>query len=502
MSFVGQISSSDAMVRHMGRCRRGSSASETENSDEEEMYEYDEDHHNGQTNEQNGLLRRRRPPTIIEESPTKREPRFPPPAPRRGQRLSVSSVASLTSPSPILPAHPPSPPMMVDLPLNNNVVPLEIDVPFAQKLRTFRVRFLWTVILILSFFLILAAGHFYAGALVLALTMLIYREVIALKRNAQKDERLPLFFFLRWYWFFLTIYATGYESVGSLAEAMGLRIPRSVVVGLIDYHMLISYTGAFMGFMIFIFSLRKFSLRYQFSQFAIMIMCCLLVVGQTVFQIANIYNGLIWFIISSSSVIVNDCFAYLCGVLWGRTRLIRLSPKKTVEGFLGASVVTLIWSVAISDLLSRFQVAICPQPIISFRPFSVWKQLHCDPHPVFIPHIEYSTFWGIITIKPIIIHGLVLGAFAAFFAPFGGFFASALKRALRVKDFAETIPGHGGITDRFDCQIVMGTFTYLYVRTFVFKQTPSLAGVLKTIERLPLEEKKMLYEILTQHLAQ
>lgn len=68
-------------------------------------------------------------------------------------------------------------------------------------------------------------------------------------------------------------------------------------------------------------------------------------------------------------------------------------------------------------------------------------------------------------IRPAVLHSLVLGVFAAFFAPFGGFFASALKRALRIKDFGASIPGHGGITDRFDCQILMGMFTFLYVRT-------------------------------------
>ena len=35
----------------------------------------------------------------------------------------------------------------------------------------------------------------------------------------------------------------------------------------------------------------------------------------------------------------------------------------------------------------------------------------------------------------------------------GGFFASGFKRAFELKDFGDTIPGHGGITDRFDCQV-------------------------------------------------
>jgi phosphatidate cytidylyltransferase len=38
-----------------------------------------------------------------------------------------------------------------------------------------------------------------------------------------------------------------------------------------------------------------------------------------------------------------------------------------------------------------------------------------------------------IRVCPAVFHCFILGIFAAFFAPFGGFFASGLKRALRIK---------------------------------------------------------------------
>lgn len=53
---------------------------------------------------------------------------------------------------------------------------------------------------------------------------------------------------------------------------------------------------------------------------------------------------------------------------------------------------------------------------------------------------------------PFQLHSLVMAAFASLVAPFGGFFASGFKRAFNIKDFGDSIPGHGGLTDRFDCQ--------------------------------------------------
>ena len=59
-------------------------------------------------------------------------------------------------------------------------------------------------------------------------------------------------------------------------------------------------------------------------------------------------------------------------------------------------------------------------------------------------------------------HIMILATFASLIAPFGGFFASGLKRTFNIKDFGHSIPGHGGMTDRMDCQFIMGFFTFMY----------------------------------------
>lgn len=61
-------------------------------------------------------------------------------------------------------------------------------------------------------------------------------------------------------------------------------------------------------------------------------MALYLIVVQAHFIMNNIFEGMIWFFIPVSLVITNDIFAYICGITFGRTQLIKLSPKKTVEG--------------------------------------------------------------------------------------------------------------------------------------------------------------------------
>lgn len=53
------------------------------------------------------------------------------------------------------------------------------------------------------------------------------------------------------------------------------------------------------------------------------------------------------------------------------------------------------------------------------------------------------------------LHAVVMAMFASIIAPFGGFFASGFKRGFKIKDFGDSIPGHGGMTDRMDCQVIV-----------------------------------------------
>jgi len=106
------------------------------------------------------------------------------------------------------------------------------------------------------------------------------------------------------------------------------------------------------------------------------------------------------------------------------------------------------------------------------------------PHTYTLPHFfflpaDYQDFS--ITMAPMQIHGMVFASFASLIAPFGGFFASGLKRTFKIKDFGHSIPGHGGMTDRMDCQFIMGFFAYIYFHTFIAINKVNLGSVMEDI---------------------
>jgi hypothetical protein len=99
------------------------------------------------------------------------------------------------------------------------------------------------------------------------------------------------------------------------------------------------------------------------------------------FIVNNILEGLIWFWVPASLVICNDCFAYIWGITVGRTPLIKLSPKKTVEGFVGAFISTVIFAVFWGTYFIKFNYMICPVQDLGV---SAWSSMQCTPNPVFV----------------------------------------------------------------------------------------------------------------------
>ena len=120
----------------------------------------------------------------------------------------------------------------------------------------------------------------------------------------------------------------------------------------------------------------------------------------------------------------NDTFAYIVGKSIGKHKLIeKVSPKKTIEGFIGG----ILFSVIAGILISKYY----------FQPK---------------PHYLYTSIF-IWTISAVII---------SIFSTLGDLIESKFKRIAAVKDSGNIMPGHGGILDRLDSIIFVAPFVYLF----------------------------------------
>jgi phosphatidate cytidylyltransferase len=281
---------------------------------------------------------------------------------------------------------------------------------------------------------------------------------------------------------------------------------------MLKYHRLVSFMLYTLGIIAFVLNLKKGHYKFQFNQFGITHMTMILVIAQSQFIVSNIFEGLIWFLVPVLIVVCNDVCAYLCGTFFGRTPLIRISPKKTWEGFVGGFVITLVLAFILSGYLAESRYLICS--IRNDIWWNYWSYTPCLPNPVFdsSPHpIPPSIrlplhYLGIrvsdVRIAPIQWHSLVLAFFGSIIAPFGGFFASGFKRAFKVKDFSESIPGHGGFTDRVDCQFLMAFFSYLYIKSFIEISPIDSDYVLNLIiNKLSMKEQLEVYAKLGDYLV-
>lgn len=155
---------------------------------------------------------------------------------------------------------------------------------------------------------------------------------------------------------------------------------------------------------------------------------------------------MIWFLFPVSLIVCNDIMAYVFGFFFGRIPLTKLSPKKTWEGFIGGGISTLIFGFIFAGILCKYQTFVCP---LEYDEETMGLASSCTPIPLFqkttyIMPRPFSLLKRTLHLYPFQLHSLTLSLFASSIGPFGGFFASGFKRAFRIKDFAATIPGHGG----------------------------------------------------------
>uniref|UniRef100_A0A8D0G747 Phosphatidate cytidylyltransferase n=1 Tax=Sphenodon punctatus TaxID=8508 RepID=A0A8D0G747_SPHPU len=270
------------------------------------------------------------------------------------------------------------------------------------------------------------------------------------------------------------------------------------------HNMRMSFVLYCTGFCMFVLSLVKRHYRLQFYMFAWTHVTLLITVTQSHLVIQNLFEGMIWFLVPISSVICNDIAAYIFGFFFGRTPLIKLSPKKTWEGFIGGFFITVLFGFVFAYFLAQYQYFVCP---VEYNSETNQFATECEPSELFqlqkysIPSLLQALLGReTVTLYPFQMHSIALSTFASLIGPFGGFFASGFKRAFKIKDFADTIPGHGGIMDRFDCQYLMATFVHVYITSFIRGPNPS--KLLKQLLVLQPEQQLNVYKALKLHLIE
>ena len=115
---------------------------------------------------------------------------------------------------------------------------------------------------------------------------------------------------------------------------------------------------------------------------------------------------------------VNDSFAYLIGSTFGTHKLlVRVSPNKTWEGFVGGMIFTIIGAYVLAHFFTKLS-------------FPTW---------------------------------LAFALIVSTFGVLGDLIESMFKRQAGVKDSGNLIPGHGGILDRMDSVLFSAPFIFIYL---------------------------------------
>jgi phosphatidate cytidylyltransferase len=120
----------------------------------------------------------------------------------------------------------------------------------------------------------------------------------------------------------------------------------------------------------------------------------------------------------------NDTFAFIVGKSIGKNKLFeKISPKKTIEGFIGG----IVFSILAGYLISKYYIKASPE--FSEKSIMIWTSI-----------------------------ALIVGVFGTI----GDLIESKFKRIAGVKDSGKIMPGHGGILDRLDSVIFVAPIIFLF----------------------------------------
>lgn len=204
--------------------------------------------------------------------------------------------------------------------------------------------------------------------------------------------------------------------------------------GFIDAHNIITFSIVLLcAFVIFITWLNKHN-EIQYSQI-FFVLACMVLVPQAMSTIVLIEeqageHSVFLIVMGLCGAWIADSGAYFTGVAIGKHKLCpEISPKKTIEGFVGGIISTAVVFVAAFFVYNRF---------------------------IAENQIELSVLRYILV--------AIAGMVCAVIGTIGDLSASMVKRQIGFKDYGKIMPGHGGLMDRFDSVLfVLPTF-YVFVK--------------------------------------
>lgn len=147
--------------------------------------------------------------------------------------------------------------------------------------------------------------------------------------------------------------------------------------------------------------------------------------GSYLVSLYFIPDGKMWVLLAIPAIGSGDIGAFLFGNMWGKHKMApKVSPHKTLEGYAGGILFTVLYAVLFT--------------------------------------FTFSYGSANITLSRAILLGFILGIIS----PIGDLLESLFKRAFNRKDSGKLIPGHGGILDRIDTWLIGGTIAYFVISHF------------------------------------
>ncbi|MBD5142395.1 MAG: phosphatidate cytidylyltransferase [Oscillospiraceae bacterium] len=140
-------------------------------------------------------------------------------------------------------------------------------------------------------------------------------------------------------------------------------------------------------------------------------------------------HGLFYVMLALCGAWIADSGAYFSGIALGKHKLCpEISPKKTIEGFVGGLISNAVIFVLIFLIYAKCNA----------MDFNIWQGLK----------------------------SALLGLVCAGVSVLGDLTASVIKRQKGIKDYGNIMPGHGGLMDRFDSVLFVIPAFYTCIKLF------------------------------------